>query len=74
MVSLLTILLLIARTFNNFFVIVGKNTGKDISLRNYCPTYILKGNFPDSMFLSPVTSYEVESKLSQMDRKKSIGP
>ena len=53
---------------------MGKNTGKDISLGNYRPTYFLKVNFPDSMFLSPVTSYEVESKLSQMDRKKSIGP
>ena len=42
----------IARTFNNFFVNVGKNTDKDISHGSYCPTSFLKGNFPDSMFLA----------------------
>ena len=53
---------------------MGKNTDKDISLGNYCdPTSFRKGNFPESMFLSPVTSYEVESYVSQMDKKKSIG-
>ena len=51
----------IVRTFNTFFVNVGKNTDKDISNGSYCPTSFLKGNFSDSMFLSPVTSYEVES-------------
>ena len=49
----------IANIFNNFFVKVGKNTDKDI---------------PDSMFLSPVTSVEVDSYISQMDNNKSIGP
>ena len=28
----------------------------------------------DSMFLDPVTSYEVGSYISQMDSMKSIGP
>ena len=67
----------IARTFNNFFVNVGKNTDKDISHGSYSPTSFLKGNLPDSMFLSPVTSYEVESYISQMaqlDSTKSVGP
>ena len=64
----------IARTFNNFFVNVGKNTDKDISHGSYCPTSFLKGNFPDSMFLSPVNSYEVESYISQMDSTKSVSP
>ena len=66
----------IARTFNNFFVNVGKNTDKDISHGSYCycPTSFLKINFPDSMFLSPVNSYEVESYISQMDSTKSVGP
>ena len=64
----------IAGTFNNFFVNVGKNTDKDISHGKYCPTSFLKGNIPDSMFLSPVTSYEVESYISQMDSTKFVGP
>ena len=51
-----------------------KNTDKDISHGSYCPTSFLKGNFPDSMFLSLVTSYEVESYISQMDSTKSVGP
>ena len=62
-----------ARTFNNFFVNVDKNTDKDISHGSYCPTSFLKGNFPDSMFLAPVTSYEVEFYISQMESTKSIG-
>ena len=53
---------------------MGKNTDKDIPCGNCCPTYFLKGNFPDSMFLSPVTSAEVDSYISQMDNNKSIGP
>ena len=58
----------------NFFVDVGKNTDKDIPCGNCCLTSFLKGNFPDSMFLSPVTSVEVDSYISQMDNNKSIGP
>ena len=64
----------IANIFNNFFVNVGKNTDKNIPCGNCCPTSFLKGNFPDSMFLSPVTSVEVDSYISQMDNNKSIGP
>ena len=65
----------IANILNNFFVKVGKNTDKDIPCGNCCPTTsFLKGNFPDSMFLSPVTSVEVDSYISQMDNKNSIGP
>ena len=64
----------IANIVNNFFVNVGKNTDKDIPCWNCCPTYFLKGNSPDSMFLSPVTSVEVDSYISQMDNNKSIDP
>ena len=64
----------IANIFNNFFVNVVKNTDKDIPCGNCCPTSFLKGNFPDSMFFSPVTSVKVDSYISQMDNKKSIGP
>ena len=61
-------------TFFNFFVNVGKNTDKDILCGNCCPTSFLKGNFPDSMFIAPVTSVEVNSFISQMDNNKSIVP
>ena len=66
----------IVNIFNNyyFFLNVGKNTDKDIPCGNCCPTSFLKGNFPDSMFLSPATSVEVDSYISQMDNNKSIGP
>ena len=49
---------------NNPFVLHG----------NCYPTSFLKGNFPDSMLLSPVTSAEVDSYISQIDNNKSIGP
>ena len=52
---------------------MGKNTDKDIPCGNCCPTSFLKGNFPDSMFLSPFTSVEVDSYISQMDNNKSTG-
>ena len=53
---------------------MGKNTDKDIPSGNCCPTSFLKGNFPDSMFLSPVSSVEVDSYISQMGNNKSFGP
>ena len=56
-----------AKIFNNVFVNVGKNTDKDITRGNCCPT-----SFP--MFVSPVTSVEVDSYIPQMDNNKSIGP
>ena len=49
----------IANIFNNFFVNVGINTNKDIPNGNCCRTFLLKGNFPDSV--------EVDSYISQMD-------
>ena len=64
----------IGNIFNNFFVNVGKNTDKDIPHGNCCKTSFLKGNCPDSVFLSPVTSVEVDSYVSHMDNNKSIGP
>ena len=64
----------IANIFNNFFVNVGKKTDEDIPCVNCCPISFLKGNFPDSRFLSPVTSVEVDSYISRMDNNKSIGP
>ena len=56
----------IANIFNNFFVNVGINTNKDIPNGNCCRTFLLKGNFPDSV--------EVDSYISQWTITKSIGP
>ena len=66
--------MLLLTFFNNFFLNVSKNTGKDITCGNCRPTSFLNGNFPDTMFLFPVTSVEGDSYISQMDNKKSIGP
>ena len=52
----------IANIFNNFFVNVGINTNKDIPNGNCCRTFLLKGNFPDSV--------EVDSYISQMDNNQ----
>jgi len=53
---------------------VGKNTGKDIPPGNFSPTSFLKETYSESMFLSPVTSNEVEDFISQMDNNKTTGP
>ena len=42
----------IANIFNNFFVNVGVNTGKDIPPGNCSPASFLKGTYSESMFLS----------------------
>ena len=64
----------IANIFNNFFVNEGRNADKRISKGNCYPFSFLNGNFPESMFLSPITSLEVEYYISQMDNNKFIGP
>ena len=56
------------------FCLLDGNTDKDVPPGNCFPTSFLNGNFPKSMFLSPITSCEVESYISQMDNNKSIGP
>ena len=53
---------------------MGKNTGKDIPPGNCSPASFLKGTSSESMFLSPVTSNEVEDFISQMDNNKTTGP
>ena len=53
---------------------MGKNTGKGIPPGNCSPPSFLKGTYSESMFLSAVTSNEVEDFISQMDNNKSIGP
>ena len=52
---------------------MGKNTGKDIPPGNCSPVSFLKGTYSESMFLSPVTSNEVEDFISQMDNNKTTG-
>ena len=64
----------ISNIFNNFFVNVGLNTGKDIPPGNCSPASFLKATYSESMFLSPVTPNEAEDFISQMDNNKSIGP
>ena len=64
----------IANIFNHFLVNEGRNADKHISQGNCCPSSFLNGNFPESMFLSPITSLEDEYYISQMDNNKSIGP
>ena len=52
---------------------MGKNTGKKIPPGDCSPASFLKGTYPESMFLSPVTSNEVEDFTSQMDKNKTTG-
>ena len=58
----------IANVYSNFFVNVGKNSDKDILWGNCCPTSFLEGIFRDSMLLFLITSAEVNSYISQIDK------
>ena len=61
-------------SFNNFFANVGKNTKKGIPQGNHSPSFFLKGNYPGSIFLSPVTSHEIWTFIGNMNVSKSSGP
>ena len=64
----------IANIFNKFFVNVGKTTEKDIPKGDHSVSFYLRGNYLQSIFISPVTPSEVSLIISQMNNNKSVGP
>ena len=59
---------------NEFFVNVGNDTAKSIHHNPKSPTEYLANGNSDSIFLSPVSPFEVNETILKLDSSKSIGP
>ena len=63
----------IANKFNEFFANVGPNLAKTIPTTTKQPVDFMKGNFLDSMYLSPTNEYEVSDIISKLKNTNSRG-
>ena len=60
--------------FNKYFVNVGCNIDKSIPRTKKSALDYLKKRNPNSLFLAPVTSQEIETIIQTFDKNKSVGP
>ena len=64
----------IVNRFNEYFVNVGANLAKKITANtNLSFKSYLKGNYMDSMLLTPVCEQEIKKELENLDPSKSCG-
>ena len=63
-----------SNTFNEYFVNVADKITKTIPRTPNSPLKYLGSNSENSLYLSPVTHFEVEDIISNLDSAKSIGP
>jgi hypothetical protein len=63
----------IANKFNEFFVNVGPDLAKEIPPSNKRPSDFLKGNFPDSMYISPTNEFEIMDIIKNLRNTNSKG-
>ena len=56
----------IANSFNDFFVSIGTKLAASIPQSNHHPRDYLDGNFPNTMFIRPVTSQEISKCISKL--------
>ena len=63
-----------ANIFNNYFVNVGSQIDKTIPRTKKSPTDYLINRIPESLFLAPVTSAEIEIIINSLNIKKAIDP
>ena len=64
----------IANAFNNFFVNVGRNTGKSIPTSSKNPTTYLKNRIPLDFIIAHTTEDEILKIILSLDESKSTGP
>ena len=65
---------MIANAFNNYFASVGNNLANEIPNLGKLPLDYLKSSSPDSFFISPITSAEIEIEISKLKTVKATGP
>ena len=63
----------IANKFNDYFVNIGPNLAKKINNTNITFDKYLTNSIPNSLFLDPVTEYEVRSEIEKLNTTKSPG-
>ena len=64
----------IANIFNQYLTNVGSNVDKSIPRTKKSPLSYLKERNPESLFLAPVTSKDIEILINSTDKNKSTGP
>jgi len=64
---------LISNGFNEYFVNVGPSLARDIPTNNIDPLSFLRGDFPNSLFLEPVTILEVSNCLASLKCSSAAG-
>ena len=63
----------IANSFNNYFTNVGPNLANNIPATDIDPISYLPNSYTKSMFLKPVTSYEVYDVIRNINSNKACG-
>lgn len=63
----------IANAFNNFFVNIGPNLGKNIPEVNKDFNHYMKGHYNNSIFLTPIDGQEISNIISAFKSGKSSG-
>ena len=64
----------IADKFNEYFVNIGPQLEKKIPKHdNFTYERYLNGNYTDSMFIEPVTEYELQMEINNLNENKSAG-
>ena len=64
----------IANKFNKFFSLIGVNVGNSVNVVDKSPLEYIDNSYPDSFFLSPVTSEEIVIEINNLNTSKSKGP
>ena len=64
---------IIANKFNAYFTSIGPELAKKIPRGNKTPSSFLKGDFPDSMFFTPILEYEINDIISNLKNSTSKG-
>ena len=73
-VNLITDATQMSNVFNEHFVNVADKIAKTIPRTPSSPLRYLRDNSKNSLYLEPVTNFEVEDIISNLDSAKSVGP
>lgn len=64
----------IANAFNEYFAGIGSKLAQSIPSVNRTPCSFLPARLQNSFYLNPVTSYEIENEILNLNCTKSTGP